>query len=906
MDLSQVKLSKAEWTGIEVPVSDNEKMILQVIIDGFSNCNIKYNNNKSLFQLMKMTNDGEEIHSYFFKEYFAKEIDATLAYIHKKGKPAKKSDKSEKSTKKEKLNKKEKGEKTSLLSPEESALCTLLEQWKADNMDESSIKKMKKGDLIRIEHMNEQILIQRPYIFEYVLMDFCHKILVSLLQSTNEYGFYLYTLLQFRKNSIANINTIVTKYVNFVIDIASARTDLASVFSRSYEFIEKNKYLLSYEDITLFSHQKQLFSIFKLNPYKSKLVLYIAPTGTGKTLSPIGLACGYRIIFVCVARHVGLALAKSAISVGKKVAFAFGCETASDIRLHYFSAISYSVNRKSGGIHKVDNSIGTNVEIMICDVASYITAMHYMLAFNPKEKIITYWDEPTITMDVPEHPLHETIHRNWVENQIPNIVLSCATLPKEHEIQDSIADFQSRFENAETYSIASYDCKKSISLLNKDGKCCLPHYLYENYRELCECVQYCNENKTLLRYFDLMEIVTFIEYLNKSGFLQEEYKITNYFASIEDITMNSIKQYYLIVLTHIDETHWGFIYSYMKSQQKCKLEKLVGASGSGGGSLRKIQSAEVVSSGATLTGGGTLHKIHSTTSIPVNGNVSLGTLQTPSSPPPANPIKGMLLTTSDAHTLTDGPTIFLVEDVDKISKFYIQQSRIPEHVFREITTKIEQNDIIQKKISALERTLEDDLGSEVEKEKKMIKEQFKDSTKAILSQLKDLYSSIQSIVMEDKYIPNKVSHQKIWVGEIVENAFIPTIEETIIKDIMAVDVSSDLKLLLLLGIGVFVNQPNIKYMEIIKKMAVNQYLYMIIAQSDYIYGTNYQFCHGIIGKDLLGMTQQKTIQAMGRIGRNNIQQEYTVRFREDAIIYNLLRPMEENLEATNMCRLFSS
>jgi hypothetical protein len=905
MDLTQVKLSKAEWNGIEVPVNDNEKMILQVIIDGFSNCNIKYNNNKSLFQHMKMTNDGEEIHSYFFKEYFVKEIDATLAYIMKKGnsskKSSKKSDKSEKSKKHSSVH--------LPLSSEESALCARLEQWKVDNMDESSIKKMKKGDIIRIEHMNEQILVQRPYIFEYVLMDFCHKILISLLQSTNEYGFYLYTLLQFRKNSIANINTIVTHYVKFVIDLATARTDLMYVFSRSYEFIEKNKYLLNYEDIQLFSHQKQLFSIFKSNPYKSKLVLYIAPTGTGKTLSPIGLACGYRIIFVCVARHVGLALAKSAISVGKKVAFAFGCETASDIRLHYFSAISYSVNRKSGGIHKVDNSIGTNVEIMICDVASYITAMHYMLAFNPKEKIITYWDEPTITMDVPEHPLHETIHRNWVENQIPNIVLSCATLPKEHEIQDSIADFQSRFDNAETYTIASYDCKKSISLLNKEGKCCLPHYLYENYRELCECVQYCNENKTLLRYFDLMEIVAFVEYLNKSGFLQEEYKIPNYFASIEDITMNSIKQYYLIVLAHIEETHWGFIYTYMKSQQKCKLEKGGGGGGGlggGGGSLRKIQSAEVVSSGSTtLCGGGALHKTHSIASIIVNGSVP--PVAQPQGPPlSSNPIKGMLLTTSDAHTLTDGPTIFLVEDVDKISKFYIQQSRIPEHVFRDTMTKIEQNDNIQKKISALERSLEDDLGSEVEKEKKMIKEQFKDSTKAILSQLKDLYASIQSIVMEDKYIPNKVSHQKIWVGDIVENAFIPTIEESIIKDIMAVDVSSDLKLLLLLGIGVFVNQPNIKYMEIIKKMAVNQYLYMIIAQSDYIYGTNYQFCHGIIGKDLVGMTQQKTIQAMGRIGRNNIQQEYSVRFREDAIIYNLLRPMEENMEATNMCRLFSS
>jgi hypothetical protein len=31
----------------------------------------------------------------------------------------------------------------------------------------------------------------------------------------------------------------------------------------------------------------------------------------------------------------------------------------------------------------------------------------------------------------------------------------------------------------------------------------------------------------------------------------------------------------------------------------------------------------------------------------------------------------------------------------------------------------------------------------------------------------------------------------------------------------------------------------------------------------------------------------KTIQAMGRIGRNNIQQEYTLRFRDDVVAYTL-------------------
>ena len=86
-----------------------------------------------------------------------------------------------------------------------------------------------------------------------------------------------------------------------------------------------------------------------------------------------------------------------------------------------------------------------------------------------------------------------------------------------------------------------------------------------------------------------------------------------------------------------------------------------------------------------------------------------------------------------------------------------------------------------------------------------------------------------------------------------------------------------------MGIGVFKNHDSITYTEIMKELAEKQKLYLIIASSDYIYGTNYQFCHGVIGKDINNMTQQKTIQSLGRIGRGNIQQSYTVRFRDDEI-----------------------
>jgi hypothetical protein len=144
----------------------------------------------------------------------------------------------------------------------------------------------------------------------------------------------------------------------------------------------------------------------------------------------------------------------------------------------------------------VDNSVGTEVEIMICDIKSYLPAMFYMKSFNADESLITYWDEPTITMDYDNHEFHEIISKNWAENLIPNMVLSSATLPKLHELSDVIAGFKEKFisvagtsvatgtREVEIYNIVSHDCKKSIPILSKDGFTVLPHFINKDYSDL--------------------------------------------------------------------------------------------------------------------------------------------------------------------------------------------------------------------------------------------------------------------------------------------------------------------------------------------------------------------------------------------------------------------------------------
>lgn len=831
MDLTQTKLTRTEWDSIETPIGEEEREILHMIRDGFSNTQITKNKTQSLFTFLKVEQNREN-ERFLYDKYF-KPIEDRIVRKYNIGFSSKS------------LNGIQGG---------------------------GQLKKIKSIDALRIQNLESNLESNKKNIFEFMLLDFCMELCRLLSKEDTKYAYFLYTLIQFRKASIHAINSHVLQFVNSAIELANAKTDLLTIIERAYVFIEKNPYLMGYEDKVLFSHQKELFQIFNRSSQESpKLVLYSAPTGTGKTLSPLGLSQRYRIIFVCVARHIGLALAKSAISLEKKIAFAFGTQTADDIRLHYFAAADFTKDWRSGGIRKVDNSNGTKVEIMICDVKSYLTAMHYMLAFNDKTNIITYWDEPTITLDYETHELHTTIHKNWVENKIPNIVLSCATLPQEEEMLNTIADFRERFtsdtSSVEIHTINSYDCRKSIPIITKDGYCAVPHKMYANHKDLLECIEHCEKNKTLLRYFDLQEIVQFAFYINKNQLCLEEILFTNYFKNIDEITMNSLKLYYLKLLRYIPAENWPKIYKKMIEERRSKW--------SSEKPLKKSTSFDLASA-------------------------------------KASPIStGILITTEDAWTLTDGPTIFLTEDATKIGQFYIQQSKIPDVVFQDLLQKIAKNHDLSEKIDKLEKLLEDkDTKEDTEKKTKAKEKDDENKSKEVKSLYKDLdqlKKQIRMITLDAEYIPNTKPHQTKWRSSNIDPAaFSPNIDESTVKDIMSLTVDNSLKILLLLGIGMFIEGVHPTYLEIMKRLAQNQDLFMIIASSDFIFGTNYNFCHGFIGKDMTKMTQAKTIQCLGRIGRSAIQSTYTVRFRDDEFIYNLFRTEPVKIEATNMAKLFCS
>lgn len=837
MDFAQTKLTKKEWESIEAQVSMDEKEILKMIDQGYENPDIFQNKNVSLLNFLKMEQD-ENLHSILYEKYFEEKINKTL----KKYGTFK------------------------------------------FNIDTKKLKKLSSTDSIRISNLDQNICTSKDKIFEFLIIDLCYNIMKYSKKGKSNFVSYLYSLIHVLKSSITKINIHILEFAEIIISRYSPNISADHILQNASLYIEKNEYTMKYKDQRLFSHQKTIYNIFKSHRNEPKLVLYCAPTGTGKTLTPIGLSNSHKIIFVCVARHIGLSLAKSAINVGKKVAFAFGCKTASDVRLHYNAVKDYERNYKTGGIFKADNTVGDKVDIIICDVKSYLVSMNYMLAFNAKEDIIMFWDEPTISLDCEKHELHNVIHDNWSQNSIPNVVLSCATLPRNSEITDVLNDYRIRF-GSRIFNVFSNDYQKSIPILDKSNYCVLIHTLYESYEDMRKCVEYCEENKTLLRYFDLERVVRFINIVLARNVLDEDMNIDTYFnGDIGNITMNSIKQYYLDVLRSIPQEHWKNIYNICKQYDDPKF-----------------------GTGITRTTSLQYPSYSKLDSIDLKRTYSVFD---ESVKKPKVSKNGILFTTQDAHTLTDGPTIYLCEDVNKIGNFYLQQSNIPTPEFQKLLAKISKNNDLTKKIDELEKQIENEMEKNEQGEhgtEKVEKLKMNNECRKFVSEIEKLRKKVMLISLDYKYIPNSRPHQSTWIGDdFVDNAFSPHIGEEFVRQILLLQIENNLKVLLLLGIGVLIKDGNADYLELMKVLAQSQHLFIIIASSDYIYGTNYQFCHGVIGKDINNMTQQKTIQSLGRIGRGNIQQSYTVRFRDDDMIRKLFEQQDYNLEAINMNRLFIS
>jgi hypothetical protein len=289
--------------------------------------------------------------------------------------------------------------------------------------------------------------------------------------------------------SVSRANPLLLQQANEFL--ASREPDLKKITLRSPELFQ----LCDTPDLKLYEYQKEMFEL------EPGLVILTAPTGTGKTLLPIGLAeKGHRILYVCD-RPTALDFAQKCISVGRKVAFAFGCEGLEDVRLHRSAATVFKKNKHTGGIGKIDNLMGDAVEVVIADVASAECAMQWF-KFQKQGYDLLYWDEP----DKDKHTdldttLWPAAKRAWRANTASFIVLSSATLPV--SMPQLEAEYRTKFPERPVHHVGRNTVYNGtqVVLLNGENEVVMPHHVYT------DCADTIRKNPSLLRYVDLLQAV---------------------------------------------------------------------------------------------------------------------------------------------------------------------------------------------------------------------------------------------------------------------------------------------------------------------------------------------------------------------------------------------------------------
>lgn len=812
--LQQTKLTKKEWNQIETPIqNEKEQLILKMVNDGYNNINIQQSNVLCLQEYLKIEMDYS---NFIFKEF--------LFDLWKK------------------INKND--------------------FLKINSFIKTSNESLNKKDKIRITNclnkMNDGL---KSKIIEYIIMEHIKNLCKIMQKNDNyiedkKYCFELYNINKLVSYYKEKINKFLLIIIDKLFENKINKLNYKLLLKNSAKNIEHNE-VHNYKPFELYKHQKDIYSIFKNNKDKSKFVFYCAPTSSGKTLTPIGLCNDYKVIFMCASKHIGLSLAKSSYYLKKKIGFAFGCTDIEQIRLNYNAVNKY--NTLKNGRKVPDHSDGSKVDLLICDLVSFESAMLYMKAFHELNNIVLFWDEPTIGLDEETNSLHEIIEKNWKMNSIPNIIFSCATLPKEEKISGIIDRFKNKYGNSYFKYIETSDQTSNLMIYDKYGNIILPHTEFESLQEMKDFIKY--QDKKYYKFYNCSECCKFILFYDKV--IDKKFIKTN-FKNIENYNILYIKDLYVKCITEMEDEVWNiFKQKYFEKYPK---------------------------------------------------NIELNTEIGPN------------VTTDNACSLTNGPTLFISNNIENICKYLLSKSKIDNKVINVIEEKIEYNRKISKILFEKQKDYEDKIEKYKDNEKMMTEMRLPPDILELDREIKGLQDKIKSLNIDSKYKPNTKAHYDIWnrnkeiefENSDVFNSYLGDNEIKQILQLYTID--SVYKILLLLGIGIFSGktigtsseynqndfiEENNTYVENIKQYAENKSLYLILANSDYIYGTNYQFSHCYLGKDMDNMSQEKIIQCIGRIGRQDKNKHFSFRFRGDKQIQTLYSISTNNIEADNMNRLFN-
>ena len=793
----QQKLLKSEWISLERKLDTKDINVLKIIQNGYHDSNICHDFHNTLRNLLKINDSLDD--AYIFKTCYG--------------------DKYKKSIQKTK--------------------CKLFQNINFKGSD----KKAKKSDIIRIENTmkTQKDIIDKS--IESVILNIIFKI----IKNTEDKEYWCLSLHNIiTKNHHLQINNIVLELSICLLETAKKEFSdktIKYILKNSNKCVDNNKYN-SILPIKLYDHQCEIYNIFK-NQQEPKLIYYTAPTSSGKTLTPVGLSEQYKIIFLCASKHIGLQLAKNLVNVQKKIAFSFGCDDVSQIRLHNNAASTF-IETKYG--KKIDNTDGKNVDIIISDIKSYEIAMLYMLAYSQRENIILFWDEPTIMLDKICSDHHEMMQNVCKINKIPNVILSSATLPPREYLADVESSFMRKFgSNSKVFTVTNCDTISNICLVDECGNVVMPHTYFESFDSLQSFLK--KDIKKYYKFFSCQYCSKFILFYCK----HKSISLRRLFDNYDSLCSTNIKDVYFDILKSMNDSYWRLAYDSFNMMYKHKIDNI-----------------------------------------------------------------GTKITAEHGASLVHGPTLYICENTKNVMKYLYTVSKISNETLSNIESNIEYNENILEKIKEEEQKIEFELSKksnadENDSGKDKINYSLSDnSLEKYQQQLDKLNKSLKTITLPYIYIPNTKDHYLKYHPnhEYSESdIFTCVLDETVVQNILKLDINNIYKILLLQGIGVFSTyKPNNDYNvyeSLVKQLADEKELFVVIADSDYIFGVNYQFCHCYLGKDLSNITHEKIIQAIGRVGRKERNKSFTFRFRSQHHINEFFNGSNNNcIEVVNINKLF--
>ena len=221
MDLNQRKLTKAEWNGMEVPISTHEKRITELIKKGYHNVNIKMNHTASLLSYMKIGS-----------------TDATDNYIY--------------------------------VTYLQDYLLNIGKKYNLSITKKQLLKNsLKKADIIRLTNTDKQLETHKNDIYEYIILKLLENLYIqkNLYENQNKrenksndkkdkkdkkdknsWLYYYYTIKTIIEYNINNVNIYFKQIVKSLLSNLNEDADIIKMVSSAFTLIEKNTYLLKYVD----------------------------------------------------------------------------------------------------------------------------------------------------------------------------------------------------------------------------------------------------------------------------------------------------------------------------------------------------------------------------------------------------------------------------------------------------------------------------------------------------------------------------------------------------------------------------------------------------------------------------------------------------------------------------------